>query len=47
MQFYELNVKTADGEAWKVRRRYQMFADLHAQVRVTAHTTAQAAGRER
>jgi hypothetical protein len=31
-QFYEVNVKTSDGEAWKVRRRYQMFADLHAQV---------------
>jgi len=32
LAFYEVNVKTAEGEAWKVRRRYQMFADLHAQL---------------
>lgn len=34
LAFYEVNIKLPEdgGGAWKVRRRYQMFADLHAQL---------------
>jgi hypothetical protein len=32
LAFYEVNIKMPTGETWRVRRRYQMFADLHAQL---------------